>query len=454
MEFPLTKDQQLKVDIIEGTNDNYLLHGKPGVGKSVLIRALIERGIKKFTLSAPTGLAALNISGRTIHSIFKVPASDGIIPPDYNNFTANVSTVNNLKYNLQHLIVDEMSMVRVDIFDYVDRFLRDVKGKNLPFGGVQIILVGDFFQLPPVAKPEDIKALRLSGYDTPFIFSSKVFQESFKVLTLDEVLRQKGDPNFIKLLHGARVGAVAKKHLATINKQVTVPEDIRIKLCATNKEAEVINRKALEALDGPSIIFQSTEFGEWPAYPAEKELHLRIGAQIMVKKNSADRPPDYRGQWDSEIVNGTLGKIIAIVDKPAIVGKPIEGDEDETTSTKAEKYVTIKTDSGTTHNIYWTNWERKIKVRRDDEWEELVVAGYQQIPVALAWAISIHKSQGQTFDKVHIDSNKIFAAGQLYVALSRCRTMSGITLERKIEADKFWADMRVIRFNELIEEAA
>jgi ATP-dependent exoDNAse (exonuclease V) alpha subunit len=451
MEFPLTKDQQLKVDIIESTNDNYLLHGKPGVGKSVLIRALIERNIKKFILSAPTGLAALNIGGRTIHSLFKVPASEGIIHPDYNNFTANTSTINNIKYNLQHLIVDEMSMVRVDIFDYVDRFLRYVKNKDLPFGGVQIILVGDFFQLPPVAKPEDIKALRLAGYDTPFTFSSKVFQESFKVLTLDEVLRQKGDPNFIKLLHGARNGEVAKKYLAAINRQVAVPEDIRIKLCATNKEAEIINRKALEALEGPSIIFQSTEFGEWPAYPAEKELHLRVGAQVMVKKNGADRPPDYKGGWDSDIVNGTLGKITAIINNPSGVRIDEDG---EAIPIKAERYVVIETDKGTVHNIYWTSWERKVKVKRGDEWEELVVAGYQQVPVALAWAISIHKSQGQTFDKVHIDSNKIFAAGQLYVALSRCRTMSGITLERKIDADKFWADMRVLRFNELIEEAA
>jgi ATP-dependent exoDNAse (exonuclease V) alpha subunit len=439
MEFPLTKNQQSVFNTVEGNNTNLLIHGKPGVGKSVLIRALTEEGRKTYSLAAPTGLAALNIGGKTLHSIFRIPVSEGIIEPTFNKFPNDDRVINNIKYNIHHLIIDEISMVRADVFDYLDRLMRYCKGKeDLPFGGAQLIVIGDFFQLPPVVKREENQQLRLVGYSSPFIFSSKVFQGHFKTLTLDEVLRQKGDPAFIDILHHARTGEVKPGHMKLLNKQVGHPDDLRIKLAGTNAMAEAINQGELKKIQQPAVTFEAYKFGEWPQDPVEQLLTLKVGAQVMVKMNGADKPEGIRGggEFKSQVVNGTLG-IIKEIPTPTAEGV---------------ETVILEKENGTLVTIYRKRWERKIKEKDSDgKWEERVIASFEQMPLTLAWAISIHKSQGQSFEKVHIDAGRIFAPGQLYVALSRCRSLAGLSFESNITTDKFWANRDVLQFFDDLE---
>lgn len=430
MEYQLTRNQQAIFDAVEGSQDNFLIQGKPGVGKSVLIRALVEAGNKTYTLAAPTGLAALNIGGRTLHSLFRLPVSQGVIHPDNNNFTVDDRTIANARFNIKHLIIDEVSMVRADTFDFIDRFLRQARGYDKPFGGIQVIIVGDFFQLPPVVVGAENLEME-SIYGSPFVFSSKVFQDNFKVMELSEVLRQKGDNKFIDILDRARTGEVSPKDVANLNKRVKGVEDFVIRLAGTNKQADEINQAFLRKINSDAVHFQGGKYGEWPALPAEENLFLKVGAQVMVKMNAADRPPELKGEFDSKVVNGTIGKVHAI----------------------EQSRVIIETERGEQVPIYRKRWERKIKERIGDKWEERVVASFEQIPLALAWAISIHKSQGQSFDKVHVDASKIFAPGQLYVALSRCRSLDGLSLETPVTARKFWANKDVLKFFHAYEQA-
>lgn len=428
-----TKDQARIISaIIKRATINFLVGGKPGVGKSVLIKALEEALLnlgRSYALAAPTGLAALNIGGRTLHSIFRLPVSDGVLEPDFNNFNMDDRIVNNIRYNIKHLIIDEISMVRADVFDFMDRMMRSVKQVDKPFGGVQIIAVGDFYQLPPVVFGAEKKRMQELGYASPFIFDSRVFQTGFETLTLTEVLRQKGDTKFLDLLDRARTGDLNYKDAALLNKCVGQPKDIRISLTGTNKQSDEINGGHLRAIPGDHVRYEGAKFGEWPALPAQEVLDLKVGAQVMCKQNGADRPPHLEGPFISTIVNGTLGRVVAM-----------EPDK-----------VVIELRSGEQTSIYKRRWERSRKVREGDKWVEEVIASYEQMPLALAWAISIHKSQGQSFDAVHIDAAKIFAPGQMYVALSRVRSLKGLSLEADINIRKFYADPHVTRFFESVE---
>lgn len=441
----LTKNQQYcfnRVEEVLPTMQNFFIGGKPGVGKSVLINYLNTHGKKDYDLAAPTGLAALNINGRTLHSIFKIPVSQGIIDPSFNNFP-NDDFVKRRIQGIRYLIIDEVSMLRADTFDYLDRCMRFFKDKTQPFGGAQIILIGDFYQLPPVctrdAYHDDIKDLQRAGYSSPFIFSARAFK-GFEVLILDEVLRQKGDPDFIDLLSSARNGSVHPNMLKKLNERVGLPEDIRIKLCATNAQAEAVNQGELKKLDTESHTFDATMHGDMGIgnhYPAEKELRLKVGAQVMVKKNGADRRPGMRDpEFVSRVVNGTLGKVAEIH-----------------TGGTGPQMVTLELPDGEFVDIYRQRWERKKKVKNEDgKWEEEVIASYEQMPLTLAWAISMHKSQGQSFDRVHVDLSKVFAPGQAYVALSRCRSMAGLSLEVPATSGKFWTDRNVMEFFEGLDE--
>lgn len=429
----LTKQQKQVFDAVEYSMDNILVSGKPGVGKSVLIRALTTLGNKTYVLGAPTGLAANNITtdtalARTLHSIFRLPVSDGIIAPDFNNFTMDDRVLDMIKYNIKHLIIDEVSMVRADLFDFIDRLMRHAKGVNKPFGGAQVIIVGDFFQLPPVVRGAVEKTqLKECGYESEFVFSSRAFMEgNFKVMELTEVLRQKGDTKFLEILDAARTGDVTPKQAALLNKQVGQPNDLRIRLAAINKQADQLNMQMLANLPLPQRTYYAKKYGEWPALPAEEMLTLKVGAQIMVKMNGADRPPGLREKFDSQVVNGTLGIVKELQDDKVIITK----------------------EDGTEVNIYRQDWERKIKEKVADKWEERVVASFQQIPLALAWAISMHKSQGQSFEKVHVDPSRVFAPGQLYVALSRCRSLKGLSLASALNTRKFYANKDVLAFFE------
>ena len=432
MEFELTKNQKLCFDAIEKTNLNYLLMGKPGVGKSVLINTLTSIGRKDYTLAAPTGLAAINISGKTLHSLFGIPVSGGVIAPDFNKFTENENIINNIRFSLKHLIIDEISMVRCDILDYIERFIRHVKGNQEPFGGVQVIAVGDFYQLPPVVNSEDRKQLKQYGWESEFAFDAKCFK-GFSVLQLNEVLRQKGDNSFIKILHEAREGTMTGSSMVKINDRVdSNGRDMRLKLVSTNAQADTINKSELAKIMEPEYEFHADSFGVWPQFPLETVLVLKVGAQVIIKKNGADRPPSTRGKFDSKVVNGTLAKVVEIVEEVPNVSPAC---------------IRVELKDGTIVPIYRARFERKVKQKEGNEWVEKVLASFEQMPISLAWAISMHKSQGQTFDQIHIDPARIFAAGQLYVAMSRARSLNGITLERRVSRDKFFANKRVAEFN-------
>lgn len=447
MEFTLTNKQQKFFDLIEGTTENYFLNGKPGVGKSVLIRALDELGNKDWTIVAPTGLAALNAGGRTMHSLFRIPISDDIIDPTYNNFTTDKTAIANIRYNVKFLLIDEISMVRADTLDYIDRLLRFVKGKSdLPFGGIQVVVVGDFFQLPPIVKAQERKQFKEAGYESEFAFSAKVF-DTFKTLTLDEVLRQKGDRTFIDLLHSARTGDLTPKQMVLLNDRVEPsPEDQRVRLCATNAQADQINNTYLAEIDSPSVSFDATSYGSWPANPCDQRVTLKVGAQVMVRKNKSDCPPDFEGGgFESDVVNGTLGIVREIRSKE-------QAREDELAEEiDSDPHVVIELPNGSMRRIFVQRWERSIREKINDTWIDTVVASYEQMPLSLAWAISMHKSQGQTFEAVHIDASKIFAAGQFYVALSRCKTLDGVTLESRVNMKRIYADKRVVQYFEKVE---
>lgn len=447
MEYALTKDLQKVFDLVERTSQNVFILGKPGVGKSYLINAILNLGQKFYTLTAPTGLAALNINGSTLHKIFGIPS--GVISPDYDVYAENMNVFKHIKYSVKHLIIDEISMVRGDLFDYVNRVLQFCKGNSLPFGGVQLICVGDFYQLPPVVTGEDKKPLKEFGYKSPFVFDAHCFKQlDFKIVELKEVLRQKGDAKFIKLLDAVRVGHVNKRQCIELNKSVKQPEEFRVRLCAINKLADNINQAELNKLTGPSKTFPAIKYGDWPTDPIPEIVELRVGAQVIVKKNAADLSPKEKDSTKSKVVNGTIGKVVEINDR-----RLIEIEEEGEGEPPFIPTVVIETEKGTRHTIYRKRWEKKIREKDEDgQWSTRVVASFDQMPLVLAWAISIHKSQGQTFDKVHIDPSRVFAAGQLYVAFSRCKSQAGITLERKVQDGDFWADLRVTHFYEDLEQ--
>ncbi len=434
MEHPLTLDQQTVFDIVENTDDNILLIGEPGVGKSVLVRALREFGQKKYVVGAPTALAAINADGKTLHSIFGIPVSDGIMTPDFNKYTNNPNVRNYIFHTLKHLIIDEISMVSAPMLDYIDRLLRDVKQVDAPFGGIQIIAVGDFFQLPPVTRGSDRRDMRACGWKSEFAFDAFAMQ-NFKLLALTEVLRQRGDNAFINIIRDARTGDIGAPALKSLNTRVEACEGIRIRLASKNDIADAINMKELRAIKSDAVEFSAQSFGHWDKFPHDTILTLKVGAQVIIKKNGADRPPKLTGKFDSKVVNGSLGIIT-----------DIQQASDETPAC-----VRVELRDGTIVPIYIARWERKEKEKIGDKWSEKLIASFEQMPIQLAWAISMHKSQGQSFDAVHIDPNKIFAAGQLYVAISRARSLAGLSLESKVNSNMFKVNERVLEFNEQVQ---
>jgi ATP-dependent exoDNAse (exonuclease V) alpha subunit len=266
------------------------------------------------------------------------------------------------------------------------------------------------------------------------------------------VLRQKGDPGFIDILHAARTGEVMPKHIKLINKQLGHPEDVRISLTARNWDAEQINEKELAKLSGPSTIYNATVYGTWPDKPCDERVEIKIGAQVMVKKNGADKIPGTTKDSDldeSKVVNGTMGIVTGIFE-----ASPSRIDAETGLSFKAmPAHVVITVEGMGEVPIYRQRWELKRKEKDENgKLFEEVVATFEQMPLILAWAISMHKSQGQSFHKVHINPRNIFAEGQLYVAMSRGRTLKGISLESNVMPSMFKTNRDVLKFYAEVEE--
>ncbi|GAB4149361.1 MAG: hypothetical protein OHK0017_13300 [Patescibacteria group bacterium] len=406
--------------LMEDTDSNLFITGEAGTGKSTLLKFFVANSRKNVAVLAPTGLAAINAGGQTIHKFCQFPprmmTSESIQE-------VKIPAQKQILKHLQTLVIDEISMVRADMFDGIDLFLRLNRRINLPFGGVQLILMGDLMQLPPILNSEERVAFG-QRYNSPYFFGSQVFpQMQFKYIRLEKNYRQKGDLEFLELLQSVKQGQITPPVLSKLNSRYEADNDnisgLSIHLSTTNQIAAELNHTRLNNIAGKSFDFEAEISGQFNERdcPAESELRLKKGAQVMFIRN------DPQGRW----VNGTIGKISLVNDFK----------------------VMVELEGGEVYEVEPVRWEA-IKYEYDEEQEKVVpkVVGWmEQFPLKLAWGVTIHKSQGQTFQKVIIDLGRgSFAHGQTYVALSRCTSLAGISLKRPLEKRDFILDRQVLQF--------
>lgn len=420
---------ELTWDFINHTNRNVFLTGKAGTGKTTFLHRLKKESPKSLVIVAPTAVAAINAKGVTIHSFFQIPF--GLILPE-NDFTQRKikSKFNKKKIDvirsLDLLIIDEVSMVRADLLDAIDTVLRRYKDRNSVFGGVQVLMIGDLQQLSPVIKPDEWNILK-KYYETPYFFTSKSFQQADPInIELKKIYRQR-DKKFIKILNEIRDNALTDTSAQILNERYqpnfTPPDDQEYILLTThNYKADKINNEKLNTINEKTYYFHAYIDGFFPenAYPNDKKLALKKGAQVMFIKNDSD--------YEKRYYNGKIGKIVHIDEKNILVKCP---GEDDLIDVKREEWqnVTYEIDPST----------KEVK--------EKVLGSFSQIPLKLSWAITIHKSQGLTFEKAIIDVGKSFAHGQTYVALSRCRSLDGLVLKSPVQFTEIIFDKRVQAFN-------
>lgn len=416
---------QLAGDYLGSTNTIVFLTGKAGTGKTTFLQNLKQSSKKKLAVAAPTGVAAINAGGMTIHSLFQLPFGPLLPGGDEQPDMHYSQEKKELLGSLELLIIDEISMVRPDVLDQIDLILRNIKGSAHPFGGVQLLLIGDLSQLSPIIRDEEWAMLR-RYYQTPYFFSALVMQKAPYVrIELDHVYRQK-EQAFVDILNEVRNQSISKESLALLNARYVpdfrpAADDPYITLTTHNSIAQQVNLEFLEALQGREFEFAATVRGDFPkdAYPTETNLKLKIGAQVMFVKNDNSAEKRY--------YNGKIGTVCRISGNTVFVSCGQDSQELEIEA------------------VEWTN----VKYQLDGEAiNESNAGSFAQIPLKLAWAITIHKSQGLTFDKAIIDVSEAFASGQAYVALSRCRTLSGIVLRNPIGVNNIIGDPAVIRFND------
>jgi len=418
----LSPDFQAALDLLEKESRNLFVTGRAGTGKSTLLQLFKNTTRKKTVVLAPTGVAALNVGGQTIHSFFGFP------PRLFPRHEIKKRRDRKVFKNLELLIIDEISMVRADILDHIDYFLRLNRENHQPFGGVQVVFFGDLFQLPPVVASDTESAIFSLQYPSPYFFSAAVFQDGFYLETyeLHKVYRQDSR-HFLRLLESVRLNEADREDLHDLNERCNPsfePEDYFITLTARNHTADQINLRQLEQIHAPEKKFVATVKGDFNQgiYPTEMVLRLKVGAQVILLRNDPEK----------QYVNGTIGKVIEMQDEKLSI-RVHEGQHNQRTVHIAP--------------AEWENLRYKTNPDNLTQIETEVVGTFRQFPVKLAWAITIHKSQGKTFDKVCIDLGRgAFEHGQTYVALSRCRTLEGLVLKQPIRPQDLITDPLILDF--------
>lgn len=426
MSIVLTEEYKNTQAILENTDRIVFISGYAGTGKSTFMRHFIDTTEKKLVVLASTGIAAMNVGGQTIHSLFQLPAKL-LTPADCKVLSPEKRKMLD---ELEMIVIDEISMVRADVLDAVDVSLRKNRGINKPFGGVQMVFFGDMFQLPPVLKTAD-KPEFTRIYDSVYFFASKVMQEvESEYIEFTEVFRQK-DPEFKAFLNALRYGRLTHHDFDYINRRVTDEdedgEDLRITITASNKTADGINEKKLQELSTPLHEIRAVITGNFPPmdYPVPELLQLKAGAQIIFTKNDPD----------GRFVNGSMAMIIEITNS----------------------HIRCVTDDG--EEVYCTRveWEASEYFLDPNSgfMGKKVTGTFTQFPVRLAYAITIHKSQGKTFKKARIDlGSGAFENGQVYVALTRVTSYEGITLAQPLHPSDILTDQSLISYFADMEDAA
>ncbi len=424
LQIDINEQFQHALDIMENSDRSIFITGRAGTGKSTLLDYFRCVTRKKVAVLAPTGVAALNVKGQTIHSFFRFKPS---ITPDRVKKLRSADGSKSIYYKLDAIVIDEISMVRADLLDCVDRFLRlNGPEADKPFGGIQMAFIGDLYQLPPVVTGDE-KMVFQSLYETPYFYGARVF-DSFEMefVELEKIYRQH-DEQFITLLNAIRNNSVTQEELELLNQRYQpkfepAPDDFYVYLTTTNRLAEEINSKRLAELKGRLYTFTGDIEGDFDQkdLPTAIDLQVRVGAQVMMLNNDTD------GRW----VNGSIGKITAIAqnrkDDHIIIAELTDGEDVEITP---------------------FTWEIFRFFVEGGSLQSEVIGMFTQYPLMLAWAVTIHKGQGKTFDRVIIDIGRgTFAHGQMYVALSRCTTLDGIILKKPALKKHIWTNYQVMDF--------
>ena len=422
-------------DFINNTDRNVFLTGKAGTGKTTFLHKVKMKCLKRMVVVAPTGVAAINAKGVTIHSFFQMPFGPILPDADLNtskgfNKKFNKTKINIIK-SMDLLVIDEISMVRADLLDGIDKTLRRYRAKDKVFGGVQLLMIGDLQQLSPVVKDNEWQLLK-PYYKNAFFFSSHAYASSQAIIVELKYIYRQDNPTFINILNEIRNNALTQASAQELNKRYIpdfVPEEDEgyIALTTHNTRAEQTNVNALNKLKTKSRTYKAKIEGKFPefAYPNQEKLSLKVGAQVMFIKNDSSVEKRY--------FNGKIGKVILLDQDEVIVKCP---DDDYNIVTTPEVW----------ENINYT-------VDKDTQAiTENKIGSYTQMPLRLAWSITIHKSQGLTFEKAIIDAQGAFAHGQTYVALSRCKSLEGLVLKSKISSNQIISDANVISFNKIAED--
>ena len=420
-------------EFVEKTGKSVFLTGKAGTGKTTFLKRVVEESKKRVVVVAPTGIAAINAGGVTIHSFFQLPLHPFIPGMKIESKFAFSKEKRSIIKTIDILIIDEISMVRSDLLDAIDSVLRRFRNRHKPFGGVQLLMIGDLQQLSPVVTDEDVQFLS-QYYPSPYFFGSHALARTdYVTIELKEVYRQQ-DAVFISMLNAVRGGRPSIEVIRALNSRycpgfVPPPDEGYIRLTTHNHIADEYNSRQLSLIDDQTHSFEAEVSGNFPesSYPVDFRLELKAGAQVMFVKNDPSS--------DKRYYNGKIGIVTDFYEEYIMVQCP---GEDEKIAVEP---------------LEWEN-SRYVINEQTQEMESEVIGIFRQYPLRLAWAITIHKSQGLTFDKAIIDAASAFASGQVYVALSRCRTLEGMVLATPLRQDAVITDLRVEDYIEGQEAAA